>query len=152
MGYAWSPVFCATTTHAVRVRACAYFLFDFLLVPCDCSSDSRPPAVHVHTAANPYRNGNLLPAECTSDPGHHIWDLSPLRASGTYLSVMCISGAYLFGTRSCNMIYFHREEIPRYISVGIGIGELATKRPRPYRCNRISFVAKTESVLDGGPW
>ena len=77
-------------------------------------------------------------------------DLSPPSASGTYLSVIFFSGAYLFDTCSCDMIHLHREEIPRYISVGIRIGELATKRPRPHCCNRISFVVKTESALDGG--
>ena len=77
-------------------------------------------------------------------------DPSPPNASGTYLSVIFFSTAYLYDTCSCDMIYLHREEIPRYVSVGIGIGELGTKRPRPHGCNRIYFVAKTESVLDGG--
>ena len=46
------------------------------------------------------------------------------------------------------MIYLHRKEVSQSTCIlGIGIGELATKRPQPHRCNRISFVAKNGKCI-----
>ena len=57
------------------------------------------------------------------------------------------SAAYLFDTCSYGMIYVH-QEIPQYTCIlWIGIWELATKRLRPHRWNRISFVAKNEKSI-----
>ena len=69
-------------------------------------------------------------------------------ASGTYLNVTFFLAAYLLDTCSYDVIYLHREEIPQYTYIlGIGIGELATKRPRPHRRNRIPFVAKNGKYI-----
>ena len=43
-------------------------------------------------------------------------DLSPPSASGTYLSVILFSGAYLFDTCSCEMIYIYYAVYIIYIS------------------------------------
>ena len=109
--------------HAVRVRACVYLLFDFLLVPACGSSDCRPPHCCTRT-----HNSKPLPQWYFALSRVYLWprvthmDPSPPSASGTYLSVTFFSAACLFDTCSYDMIYFHREEILRYISLALGFG------------------------------
>ena len=117
VGYAWSRMLCAT---AVRLRtvvcvSCFRFFCSYLAL----SASDRPPLQLLYT----YTQQQILtPSVISSLPSEAFprvtrMDPSPPSASGTYLSVIFFSTAYLSDTCSCDMIYLHREEIPRYIVV-----------------------------------
>ena len=63
MGYAWSPMLCATTACSTSTDTCSFFrfLFNFLLVPaCGCSSDCRSPHCYTRThSSKPLPQGHF---------------------------------------------------------------------------------------------
>ena len=133
--------------HPVRVRACVLFLFFFLFFArtslCWYLWLSATTLLYTYTQQQTLPQGHFALCRAYLWPMATHMNASPPSASVTYLSVTFFQQPICFDTCPYCMTYLHREETPQYTYIlGIGNGELATKLPRPHRCNRVSFVAK----------
>ena len=124
MGYAWPTMSCATTIYSLSTGMCIlsvrvfartslwlkFWLSATTLLYTYTKQRTLTPRVLCSLPSVPLTQGNayesLFP-EC-------LWYVSQRQ--------FFFSAAYLFDTCSYDMIYFHREEILRYISLALGFG------------------------------
>ena len=115
-----------------------------------CLWSSAATAVHVQPAPNPYLNRHFFSAERVYIQVTSV-DLYRPSTSGMYLSVICFSTAFfLISVHVVLYISIEREKRDSAVfsckPAGLGLGNSI----HGHCCNLIAFVAKTESVLDGG--
>ena len=146
--YAWSRMLCATAARlrtVVRVSGFRFFCSYLVL----SASDRRPPLLYTYT-----QQQILTPSVISSLPSEALprvtrMDPSPPSASSTYLSVIFFFNRlfvwYVF--MWCDISASRRDSaIYSCKPVALGLGNAV----HGHCCNLMSFVAKTENVLDGG--